>query len=103
MFAILKVILNALFFNYDLNKAVSEPRLHNQLSPNTTVAEPEFDKVSVTNSKQCWYIWLIAGQCGVLGDNPSTKNPVTPEPLQLCQDRHQGQCSLYLPSGLRIM
>ena len=53
MFAILKVILNALFFNYDLNKAVSEPRLHNQLSPNTTVAEPEFDKVSVTNSKQC--------------------------------------------------
>lgn len=43
----LQVILNALFFNYDVKKAVSDPRLHNQLSPNTTVAEPGFDKVSV--------------------------------------------------------
>ncbi|XP_044030191.1 glutathione hydrolase 1 proenzyme [Siniperca chuatsi] len=42
--SIAQVILNALFFNYDLNKAVSDPRLHNQLSPNTTVAEPGFDK-----------------------------------------------------------
>ncbi|XP_070706846.1 glutathione hydrolase 1 proenzyme [Pempheris klunzingeri] len=42
--SIAQVILSALFFNYDLNKAVSEPRLHNQLSPNTTVAEPGFDK-----------------------------------------------------------
>uniref|UniRef100_A0A8D2ZGD8 Glutathione hydrolase n=1 Tax=Scophthalmus maximus TaxID=52904 RepID=A0A8D2ZGD8_SCOMX len=39
-----QVILNALFFNYDLKKAVSDPRLHNQLSPNTTQAEPDFDK-----------------------------------------------------------
>uniref|UniRef100_A0A3Q1ET57 Gamma-glutamyltransferase 1b n=1 Tax=Acanthochromis polyacanthus TaxID=80966 RepID=A0A3Q1ET57_9TELE len=31
------VILNALFFNYDLEKSVSDPRVHNQLSPNTTV------------------------------------------------------------------
>ncbi|XP_029920724.1 glutathione hydrolase 1 proenzyme-like [Myripristis murdjan] len=38
------VILKALFFNYNLEKAVSDPRLHNQLSPNTTVAEPQFDK-----------------------------------------------------------
>lgn len=44
---LLQVILNALFFNYDVEKAVSDPRLHNQLSPNTTVAEPGFDKVSV--------------------------------------------------------
>ncbi|KAI1882390.1 hypothetical protein AGOR_G00250190 [Albula goreensis] len=36
------VILNALFFDYDLNKAVTEPRLHNQLSPNSTLAESGF-------------------------------------------------------------
>ncbi|XP_059214224.1 glutathione hydrolase 1 proenzyme [Centropristis striata] len=42
--SIAQVILNALFFDYDLKKAVSDPRLHNQLSPNTTVAEPGFDK-----------------------------------------------------------
>lgn len=40
-------MLKALFFNYDLKTAVSEPRLHNQLSPNTTVVEPGFDKVSL--------------------------------------------------------
>ncbi|XP_030598078.1 glutathione hydrolase 1 proenzyme [Archocentrus centrarchus] len=38
------VILNALFFNYDLEKAVSDPRIHNQLSPNITVAELGFKK-----------------------------------------------------------
>uniref|UniRef100_A0A3Q0SEY2 Glutathione hydrolase n=1 Tax=Amphilophus citrinellus TaxID=61819 RepID=A0A3Q0SEY2_AMPCI len=38
------VILNALFFNYDLEKAVSDPRIHNQLSPNITVAESGFEK-----------------------------------------------------------
>uniref|UniRef100_A0AAQ4R7X1 Glutathione hydrolase n=1 Tax=Gasterosteus aculeatus aculeatus TaxID=481459 RepID=A0AAQ4R7X1_GASAC len=42
--AISNVILNALFFDYDLVKAVSDPRLHNQLSPNATVAEPAFEK-----------------------------------------------------------
>ncbi|XP_035523293.1 glutathione hydrolase 1 proenzyme [Morone saxatilis] len=42
--SIAQVILNALFFDYDLYKAVSDPRLHNQLSPNTTVAEPGFEK-----------------------------------------------------------
>ncbi|XP_054468273.1 glutathione hydrolase 1 proenzyme [Anoplopoma fimbria] len=42
--SIAQVILNALFFDYDLHKAVSDPRLHNQLSPNATVAEPDFDK-----------------------------------------------------------
>uniref|UniRef100_A0A8C5HGY4 Gamma-glutamyl transferase n=1 Tax=Gouania willdenowi TaxID=441366 RepID=A0A8C5HGY4_GOUWI len=49
--SIAQVILNALFFDYDLKKAVSDARLHNQLSPNTTVAEPDFDKVSVTNKQ----------------------------------------------------
>ncbi|XP_035247677.1 glutathione hydrolase 1 proenzyme-like isoform X1 [Anguilla anguilla] len=38
------VILNALFFEYDLKRAVSEPRLHNQLLPNTTLLENGFDK-----------------------------------------------------------
>ncbi|TKS84507.1 Gamma-glutamyltranspeptidase 1 [Collichthys lucidus] len=42
--SIAQVILNVLFFNYDVEKAVSDPRLHNQLSPNTTVAEPDFDR-----------------------------------------------------------
>ncbi|KAM3874481.1 glutathione hydrolase 1 proenzyme [Diretmus argenteus] len=42
--AIAQVILNALFFNYDLKKAVSDPRIHNQLSPNTTLGEPGFDE-----------------------------------------------------------
>uniref|UniRef100_A0A3Q4B287 Glutathione hydrolase n=1 Tax=Mola mola TaxID=94237 RepID=A0A3Q4B287_MOLML len=42
--SVTQVILNTLFFNYDLKKAVSDERLHNQLSPNTTVAEPGFDK-----------------------------------------------------------
>lgn len=46
------MILNTLFFNYDLKEAVLDPRVHNQLIPNITVAEPGFDKVSVTSSKQ---------------------------------------------------
>uniref|UniRef100_A0A3B4ZT43 Glutathione hydrolase n=1 Tax=Stegastes partitus TaxID=144197 RepID=A0A3B4ZT43_9TELE len=50
--SIAQVILNALFFNYDVSKAVVQPRVHNQLSPNATVAEPEFDKVSVTGLAQ---------------------------------------------------
>ncbi|XP_075945074.1 glutathione hydrolase 1 proenzyme-like [Anarhichas minor] len=42
--SVTQVILNALFFDYNLNKSVSDPRLHNQLSPNTIVAEPDFDE-----------------------------------------------------------
>lgn len=42
--SIAQVILNALFFGFDLKKSVVDPRLHNQLSPNTTVAEPGFDQ-----------------------------------------------------------
>lgn len=42
--AVAQVILNALFFNYDLKKSVVEPRIHNQLSPNVTQGESDFDK-----------------------------------------------------------
>ncbi|XP_070845318.1 glutathione hydrolase 1 proenzyme [Chaetodon trifascialis] len=42
--SVAQVIANALFFKYDVGKAVIEPRLHNQLSPNATVAESDFDK-----------------------------------------------------------
>ncbi|XP_041667210.1 glutathione hydrolase 1 proenzyme [Cheilinus undulatus] len=42
--SIAQVILRALFFDYNVEKAVSDPRLHNQLSPNMTVAEPDFDQ-----------------------------------------------------------
>uniref|UniRef100_A0AAQ5XHQ0 Glutathione hydrolase n=1 Tax=Amphiprion ocellaris TaxID=80972 RepID=A0AAQ5XHQ0_AMPOC len=38
------VILNSLFFNYDLKKAVTEPRVHNQLNPNMTVVEQGFER-----------------------------------------------------------
>ncbi|CAL8321631.1 unnamed protein product [Lota lota] len=41
--SIAQVILKVLFFNFDLRKSVEEPRLHNQLSPNATTAEPGFD------------------------------------------------------------
>uniref|UniRef100_A0A8C7MP76 Glutathione hydrolase n=1 Tax=Oncorhynchus kisutch TaxID=8019 RepID=A0A8C7MP76_ONCKI len=38
------VILNTLFFDYDLKKAVTLPRIHNQLNPNMTVVEYDFEK-----------------------------------------------------------
>uniref|UniRef100_A0A3Q3KA69 Glutathione hydrolase n=1 Tax=Monopterus albus TaxID=43700 RepID=A0A3Q3KA69_MONAL len=42
--AIALVILNSLFFNYDLKKAVTEPRVYNRHNPNMTVVEQGFVK-----------------------------------------------------------
>ncbi|XP_060787052.1 gamma-glutamyltransferase 1a isoform X2 [Neoarius graeffei] len=42
--AVALVILNNLFFNYDLKRAVMEPRVHNQLNPNYTEVEEDFQK-----------------------------------------------------------
>ncbi|XP_072311533.1 glutathione hydrolase 1 proenzyme [Eucyclogobius newberryi] len=42
--SIAQVILNVLFFGFDLKTSVEDRRLHNQLSPNATVAEPGFDQ-----------------------------------------------------------
>ncbi|MCI4381367.1 hypothetical protein PGIGA_G00250700 [Pangasianodon gigas] len=41
------VILNSLFFNYDVKRAVEEPRFHNQLNPNKTEVEENFDEVRI--------------------------------------------------------
>ncbi|XP_005987177.1 glutathione hydrolase 1 proenzyme isoform X1 [Latimeria chalumnae] len=38
------VIMNALWFDYDVKKAVTEPRVHNQLYPNMSYLEHEVDK-----------------------------------------------------------
>ncbi|XP_047678944.1 glutathione hydrolase 1 proenzyme-like isoform X2 [Tachysurus fulvidraco] len=46
------VILNSLFFNYDLKRAVEEPRFHNQLSPNYSVVEQDFEKSLIHGLEQ---------------------------------------------------
>lgn len=53
-----QVILNSLFFHYDLKKAVKEPRLHNQLKPNVTVVEQDFEEVA---GKAETYLLLFTG------------------------------------------
>ncbi|XP_050957385.1 glutathione hydrolase 1 proenzyme isoform X2 [Labeo rohita] len=39
-----QVILNYMFFDYDVQKAINEPRAHNQFSPNETLVEDGFDE-----------------------------------------------------------
>ncbi|XP_068608923.1 glutathione hydrolase 1 proenzyme [Brachionichthys hirsutus] len=46
--AVAQMILKILFFDHDLREAMIDPRLHNQLSPNATEAEPGFDKRVLT-------------------------------------------------------
>lgn len=53
------MILNTLFFDYDLKKAVTLPRIHNQLKPNTTVAEDDFEKVGNSEQYCIVYCWII--------------------------------------------
>lgn len=46
------MIIKALFLDYDLKRAVSDPRLHNQLSPSATFFESDFDKVRLVDGKK---------------------------------------------------
>jgi gamma-glutamyltranspeptidase len=40
-----QAIIHNLWFGYDVKRTVEEPRLHNQLLPNTTTVEKHIDQV----------------------------------------------------------
>lgn len=49
-----------MFFKYDLKKSVKEPRFHNQLKPNVTMVEQDFEKVAhtkFTNKREVFFYW----------------------------------------------
>ncbi|KAF4070323.1 hypothetical protein AMELA_G00284300 [Ameiurus melas] len=54
------VILNTLFFNYNLTRAVKEPRFHNQLNNTDTMLEKDFNKSVVDGLQQKNHVikWL---------------------------------------------
>lgn len=56
-----QVILNSLFFNYDLKKSIKEPRFHNQLKPNITMVEQDFEKVARVNDNAETYLLVFTG------------------------------------------
>ncbi|XP_067289823.1 glutathione hydrolase 1 proenzyme [Pseudorasbora parva] len=64
--AVAQVILNALFFEYNLKKAIADPRIHNQLSPNTTQGEPDFDKAVLEGLAQKNHVTEVLKSTGAV-------------------------------------
>ncbi|XP_056624642.1 glutathione hydrolase 1 proenzyme-like isoform X2 [Triplophysa dalaica] len=50
--AIAQVVLNFLFFDYDLKQSVDEPRVHNGWKPNVTEVEKNFDEYVLEGLRQ---------------------------------------------------
>lgn len=69
-----QVILNSLFFKYDLKKAIKEPRFHNQLKPNITMVEQGFEKVAAVTDGTETHLTLLV--------------PASPSALFLPPERH---------------
>ncbi|KAG1935378.1 glutathione hydrolase 1 proenzyme-like [Pimephales promelas] len=59
-----QVILDYLFFDYDLQKAVNEPRVHNQLSPSETFVEENIDESIIGGLKLKNHIIIKAPSLG---------------------------------------
>ncbi|KAF4070303.1 hypothetical protein AMELA_G00283900 [Ameiurus melas] len=64
--AIALVILNTLFFNYDLKRAVEEPRVHNQLKPNYNEVEQDFMKSVIDRLAQKNHVTKLQNSTAVV-------------------------------------